>query len=110
MGKYIIEEVMEYDCDNDGMLSVTFRLEGDPADTYRFIETDDYYYFAEELAKDNGEYMVKEWEEGDFEGEGYYYEQFDFREWVEYEQSEDVVKEFIYEQYPEKEDLPDLKN
>ncbi len=110
MGNYLIEEVIEYDCDNDGMLSVTFRLEGDPADTYRYVETDEYYYYAEEMAKEDDSYMLKEWEEGDFEGEGYYYNQFDFREWKEYEHSEDMVKEFIYDYYPDDGDLPDVEN
>jgi hypothetical protein len=110
MEKYFIVEVLDYDCDNEGVLTVTFTLEGDPEGTYRFIERDDYYYFAEEMAKEDDSYMLKEWEEGDFEGEGYYYEQFDFREWKEYEHSEDLVKEFIYENYLKIGDLPEPEN
>ena len=112
MENYLIEEIIEQNCDSEGMLSVTFRIEGDPEDTYRFIETDEYYYFAEEMVKesDDDTYMLKEWEEGDFEGEGHYYSQFDFREWVEYEHSEDRIKEFIYEYYPEEGDLPTTEN
>lgn len=109
MGNYLIEKVIVCDCDNNGNLTVSFRIDGDPENTYRSIETDEYYYYAEEMSKDDDTYIVKEWEEGDFEGDGYYYGYFDFREWKNYEHNEDIVKEFIYEYCPEEGDLPELE-
>jgi|TARA_B110000211_G_C13993463_1_gene515118 hypothetical protein len=108
MKKYIIEEVIEFECSNDGELTTQFRLEGDPDESYRQIVIDEnYYYFAEDICKEEGIYLTKEWEEGDFEDEGHFYEHFDFKEWREYEHSEDTIKEFIYEYY-EKNLLPEI--
>jgi hypothetical protein len=105
MEKYLINEVIEFSCDGEGLLSVVFRLEEDPEEQVRVLESDEYYFYAEEISKENDTYMSKEWEEGDFEGEGYYYSQFDFREWLEYEHDEGTVKNFIYENI-ERGDLP----
>ena len=109
MEKYIIKEIYNIDCDNYGDLIVEFTLEDDSEGSYRILGTENYYYFAKELAKENEQYFTKEWEEGDFEDEGYYMDQFDFREWKEYEHSEEMVKEFIYKYYT-KEELPQIND
>lgn len=109
MENYVISEVIDFDCDDEGLLTVTFRIDGDPDDSYRTIEDNDYYYYAEDLCKDEDTYLVKEWDDGD-NGDGYYYTSFEFREWKDYEHSEDTVREFLYEYYPEKKDLPKLDN
>ena len=109
IGDYVIGEIIFFDCEPDGLLTVTFRLESDPEEGYRELETDDYYYYAEELAKGDDDYMIKGWDEGDSDGEGSYYNQFDFREWLEYEHNERSIKEFIYEYYT-KESLPELES
>ena len=55
MKKYIIEEVIEFECSNDGELTTQFRLEGDPDESYRQIVIDEnYYYFAEDICKEEG--------------------------------------------------------
>lgn len=104
MTDYTIEEVAYFHCETDGYLTVSFRLEGDPEDTYRNLETDEYYYCAKDESSRNNTYHTKEWDEGDFEG-GSYYSHFDFREWVDYEHNEEKVIEFIYDNY-NKETLP----
>ncbi len=107
MKEFIIEEVIDNDCDGDGFVTTKVKLIGDPDGSYRLIESEDYYYFAESICEEEGIYMTKEWEEGDIEDEGHFYEHFDFREWREYEHSEDMIKEFIYEYYS-KDMLPEI--
>lgn len=109
MEEYVIKELIDFTCDTEGLLMVTFNLEGDPENGTRVIETGDYYYYAENICKGEGIYMSKEWEEGDTEGEGYYYAQFDFEEWMEDDHSEDTIKDFMY-QYYNKENIPELEN
>jgi hypothetical protein len=106
MAEYTIIELLYYDCDKYGSLTASFRIEGDSEDTYRTIETDEYYYCAEKESSENDVYHTKEWEEGDLENDGFYYSHFDFSEWLEYEHSEEKVIEFIYDNY-ELEDLPE---
>ena len=98
MTDYRIEEVSYFHCETDGYLTVSFRLEGDPEDTYRNLETDEYYYCAKDESSRNNTYHTKEWDEGDFD-DGSYYSHFDFTEWMEYEHDEDKVIEFIYDNY-----------
>jgi hypothetical protein len=107
MEDYLISEVIEFNCDEEGVINVVFKLEEDSEEKVRVLESDDYYYYAEEICVEDGSYMTKEWEEGDFESEGHHYPQFDFREWLEFEHDEGSVKNFIYE-YFKKEDLPEL--
>lgn len=112
MGNYLIEELIEYHCDNSGVLTVTFRIEGDPDNTCRFLETDEYYYYAEETTKEN-DIFNSEWENDDnddtYNDIDDIYDRFDFKEWKNYEHSEEKVKEFIYEHYVNKNELPDLE-
>ena len=98
MTDYTIEEVAYFHCETDGYLTVSFRLEGDPEDTYRNLETDEYYYCAKDESSRNNAYHTKEWDEGDFD-DGHYYAHFDFNEWMEYEHDEEKVIEFIYDNY-----------
>ena len=46
MTDYTIEEVGYFNCETCGYLTVSFRLEGDPEETYRTLETDEYYNCA----------------------------------------------------------------
>ena len=98
MTDYTIEEVGYFNCETCGYLTVSFRLEGDPEETYRTLETDEYYNCAEKESNTHGEYHTKEWDEGDFE-DGSYYSHFDLTEWMEYEHDEEKVIEFIYDNY-----------
>lgn len=106
MVEYRIIELLYYDCDSSGLLTVSFKVEGDSEDTYRTIETDEYYYCAEKESEEDGSYHNKEWEDGDLDEYGFYYSHFDFSEWMDYEHNEEKVIEFIYDNY-QLEDLPD---
>ncbi len=61
MTDYTIEEVGYFNCETCGYLTVSFRLEGDPEETYRTLETDEYYNYAEKESSIHGEYHTKEW-------------------------------------------------
>ena len=106
MTEYTITELAYYHCDDGGLLTASFRIEGDSEDTYRTIETDEYYYCAEKESSENGGYHTKEWEDGELDEYGYYYSHFDFSEWMDYEHNEEKVIEFIYDNY-QLEDLPE---
>ena len=53
MEKYFINEVLEMDCDDNGYLIVKFVLEGDEENTYRELETDEYYYWVDDNYNDD---------------------------------------------------------
>lgn len=103
MNNYVIEEIFDIDCTDDGFLSVNIRLEEEG--NIRTIENSEYYYWAKELSETDTDSV-----DVDFEGyssEDTPNELFDFTEWVEYYHGEDMVIDFIYEMYPTIEDLPD---
>lgn len=104
MEKYFINEILEMDCDDNGYLTVKFVLDGDEENTYRMLETDEYYYWVDDNYNDEigGEPLTDEWDEE------YYHlnEGFNFIQWKDYNHSEEIVIEFIKDNFLTKEELP----
>lgn len=102
---YTIKEIINCEVDDQGNISVSFILDSDEVDTLRVIESDDYYYFAEDKASE--EYFGNEWYETDFLSESDFETgEFNFKEWLDFEHCDEKVMEFIEEYYPTIEDLP----
>jgi hypothetical protein len=92
------------DCDDNGNLNVRFVLEGDEENTYRELETNEYYDWVDENYndEDSDEPLTDEWIEENYRlGKG-----FNFIEWKDYNHSEEVVIEFIKDNFLTKEELP----
>ena len=104
MEKYFINEVLEMDCDDNGNLTVKFVLEEDEENTYRLLETNEYYYWVDENYNDeiSGEPLTNDWDEE----EHYSDEGFNFIQWKDYNHSEEVVIDFIKDSFLSKEELP----
>ena len=104
MEKYFINEVLEMDCDDNGNLTVKFVLEEDDENTFRLLETNEYYYWVDENYNDeiSGEPLTNDWDEE----EHYSDEGFNFIQWKDYNHSEEVVIEFIKDSFLSKEELP----
>ena len=68
MEKYFINEILEMDCDDNGYLTVKFVIEGDEENTYRELETDEYYYWVDENYNDDvgGEPLTNDWDEEEY--------------------------------------------
>ena len=104
MEKYFINEIIEMDCDNNGYLTVKFVLDGDRENTYRLLETEEYYYWVDDNYNNeiSGEPLTDDWDEECYTIS----EDFNFVQWRDYNHSEETVIEFIKENYPNKENLP----
>ena len=102
MEKYFIDEILGIDCDDKGYLNVKFKLESDEENTYRELETDEYYYWVEENFDEEEEYNEEEWDEVTYGlNEG-----FNFIHWKDYNHSEETVIEFIKDNFLTKNELP----
>jgi asparagine N-glycosylation enzyme membrane subunit Stt3 len=100
MEKYFITEIVDMDCDDDGLLNVKFIIEGDETNSYREIKTVDYYEWVEENYND--ETLSDEWEEEYYP----FNESFNFIQWKDYNHCEEIVIKFIEDIYPTIESLP----
>ena len=105
MSDYFITEFLNIDCDDNGFLQTTFRVEDDPLDYYRTIESEEYYYWvldnfeAEESSTD---FLDEGWDSV-YNGEKNFTT---FSEWLIDYHSEDTVFRFIKETYSTIEELP----
>tara|TARA_R110002012_G_C11184323_1_gene557522 strand:+ start:65 stop:391 length:327 start_codon:yes stop_codon:yes gene_type:complete len=104
MEKYFIIDIVDMDCDDYGLLSVKFIIEGDESNSYREIKTDEYYEWVEENYdnEESDELITDDWDEEVYQLN----ETFNFIQWKDYNHSEEIVIEFIKELYPSKENLP----
>ena len=104
MEKYFINEILDMDCDDNGFLTVKFVLEGDENNTYRVLETEEYYYWVDDNYNDEigGESLTDEWDEENY----HLNEGFNFIQWKDYNHSEEIVIEFIKDNFLTKEELP----
>jgi hypothetical protein len=102
--EYVIEEILEINCDVDKVLTVRFRLEEDAEDTYREINDTDYYEWCYELYSNDG---IDSFYNGYEEEEGEYFsDHFNTEIWNMYYSNEDSVIDFIYETYIGVKSLP----
>ena len=106
MEDYIITDIIEIECDDDGYLNVKFRIEGDDEINYREIETDEYFYWAEANFIDND--FIYDAPVSDEEEEIYTDIVFNFNRWKEYEHDQETVIKFIQDTYRSMDELPEL--
>ena len=103
MEEYVINEIIDIDCDEDGYIMVKFTIgEDSPLPVYK-IESEDYFEWVEEVyGGDDLNYGGDDdWDE-DYNLTTF----FDFAKWMEYEHGPETVKDFIYYTFPAIEDLP----
>ena len=101
---YTISEILQYETDDFGNLHCVFRIEGDENGTVRVLSTN-YYHDWVSQQEDYVSYYINLNED---EGEYNFDSDFNFELWKEENESEDVVKSFIYENY-DYDDLPETE-
>jgi hypothetical protein len=106
MDEYIINEIIEIECDDDGYIKVKFKIEDDDSESFREIESDEYFYWAEENFDENDfdldSPVDDEWDDNVV----YSNTLFNFPKWKDQHHEEETVINFIYTTFPLKEDLP----
>jgi len=100
---YIIEEIYEISCDTDKILTVVFRLEGDGEDYYRKLVDSDYYNWCNEHYISEGENF---YELDIYDDEEYMPDYFNYDKWNMYYSNEDMVIDYIMDNYPSLKSLP----
>jgi hypothetical protein len=109
MSDYFITEFINIDCDENGFLETTFRLEDDSLDYYRSIESDEYYYWVLENFEyqyDSDDFVDDEWD-ATYNGPTNFTT---FSDWLSDYHNEDTVLSFLKETYPLIEDLPSVQS
>ena len=101
---YTINEILEYESDLSGNLHCVFKLDGDDKGTVRVLSTDLYYEWLSKLDEYKEYYMELDEEEEEYN----FNPEFNFESWKNENECEDIVKEFIYENYSI-DDLPDME-
>jgi len=106
MEEYNINEIIEMDCDNDGYIKVKFKIEDEDSESCREIESNEYFYWAEENFDKNdfdlGSTVDDEWDDNVV----YNNTLFNFSKWKDHYHEEETVINFIYATFPLKEDIP----
>lgn len=100
---YTISEIVEYDSDQFGNLHCVFKVEGDDKNNVRVISTESYYDWVSQQ-DEYKEYYINLNEEDEYN----FNTDFNFEEWKENNEDEEIVKEFIYSNYNYN-DLPDAE-
>jgi asparagine N-glycosylation enzyme membrane subunit Stt3 len=108
MEDYIINDIIEIICDEEGYLIVKFRIEDDDLDGFREIETDEYIYWAEENFIDNNFIYDLSIDDGYDDVEVYTDIIFNFTSWKKYQHGEETVINFICDTYKTLDNLPIL--
>jgi hypothetical protein len=104
---YIIEEIYEIFCDTDKVLTVNFRVEGDGEDYYRELVDSDYYGWCNEHYITEGDNLT-DYDRYDDEDE-YMGDFFNHDKWNMYYSNEDMIIEYLYENYSDLRTLPSPK-
>jgi len=101
---YTISEIFEYESDQYGNLHCVFTLDGDEPRTARVISTESYYDWVSQQDKYKEYYInLNEEDEYNFDTD------FNFEDWKENNEDEEIIKEFIYSNY-NYDDLPDVED
>lgn len=103
---YTISEILEYETDDFGNLHCVFRVEGDEDKTVRVLSTASYHDWVSQQ-EDYMNYYINLNEDED---EYNFNSDFNFELWRDENESEDVIKNFIYSAYPNLEDLPEVED
>lgn len=102
MEEYVINEIIDIDCDDEGYIIVKFIIEDEEGNCSYKIESEDYFNWVEEVyGGDDLNYGDDDWDE-----EFCLTTFFDFTKWMEYEHGPETVKDFIYYSFPGINDLP----
>ena len=104
---YIIDEIYEIFCDTDKLLTVTFKVEGDVEDSHRELIDSDFYNWCNEHYITEGENLV-DYDRYDDEDE-YMPDFFNYDKWNMYYSNEDMIIEYLYENYSDLRSLPTPK-
>jgi hypothetical protein len=102
---YAINEILEFESNEDGILHCVFRIEGDDPKTVRVISDGTYYTWASNQEESRGYYISSILNESD-DDSGEFNSEFDFQSWKEDNESEEIIIDFIYENY-QVDDLPE---
>tara|TARA_R110002020_G_scaffold91096_3_gene221483 strand:+ start:6385 stop:6696 length:312 start_codon:yes stop_codon:yes gene_type:complete len=100
MENYIIEDIIDIDL-NDDYAIIKFKLESDCIDEYRVLETKEYYDWCMEDYQMSNDYNI-----GDIHEENE--DEFNFFNWEEIYKDNEYVLDFIYENYSNLSDLPEI--
>jgi len=91
-----IDEVYDFNLDEDDVLTVEFSLEGDPDNTYRELKSGAYHQWAKDGDTHRRYHFVEQiCNHPDEHGHSEYV--FDFEIWKEYEHDEAQVVDFLEE-------------
>jgi hypothetical protein len=103
MKNYVIDEILEVLCDTDKILTVKFKLEDDNT-KYRELVDSEYYYWCEEHYFVEGQTDINTEESND--ELDYYGFRFDIEIWENIYSDFEIIMEYIYDNYLNKNDLP----
>lgn len=103
---YTINEILEYETDDFGNLHCVFKVEGDEDGTVRVLSTASYYDWVSQQE----EYLKYYISLNEDEDEYNFNSDFNFEMWKEENESEEVIKNFIYSSHPTIDDLPELED
>lgn len=101
---YTIEEIFDIVCDSDNILTVTFKIEGDGDDYYRELVDSDYYNWCYEHYITEGQETLEYYDEEEFMPDYFGYDK-----WNMFYSNQDMVMNYIYENYSDLRVLPTPK-
>jgi hypothetical protein len=102
---YTIAEILEYETDDFGNLLCVFKVEGDDKGTVRVLTTSYYYDWVTQQEEYSNYYINLDEDEGEYN----FNTEFNFEVWKEENESEEVIKTFIYENHSY-DDLPEIED
>jgi hypothetical protein len=103
---YTISEILEYQTDDFGNLHCVFKLEGDEKGTVRVLSTASYYDWVSQLEEYTKYYINLNEDEDEYNFDN----DFNFELWREENETEEIVKDFIYQNYETIDDLPEIED
>jgi len=103
---YTISEILEYQTDDFGNLHCVFRLEGDEKGTIRVLSTTSYYDWIGQLEEYKKYYINLNEDEDEYNFDN----DFNFELWREENETEEIVKDFIYQNYETIDELPEVED
>lgn len=103
---YTISEIVEYETDDFGNLHCLFKLNGDEKGTVRVLSTSSYHDWISQQEDYTNYYINLNEDEDEYN----FNTEFNFELWREENESEEIIKDFIYNTHPTVEDLPEVED
>lgn len=101
---YTIQEIFDIICDSDNILTLIFKVDGDGVDYRRELVDSDYYNWCYDHyineGQDSLDYNDDEELIPDF---------FSYDKWNMYYRNEDMIMDYLYDNYSDLKDLPSPK-